>query len=125
VFCVSLDQAVGVPPQYPDDPFITLNKASVIPPLSMSPPIFLNYFPHYNIAFGSKCLLPGLEYPTSCIRNLLPLPVSFLIPIGLKCWPRYVYLLCICLAMLSLDDYRSGGCFKCWNSDGMAGCDGK
>ena len=68
----------------------------------MSPPIFCNYFPHYNIAFGSKCLLLGLEYPTSCIRNLLPftciLPNIHRIEVLAK--DKYI-LLCLCLAMLS------------------------
>ena len=91
-FYASIDQAVGVPPQYPDDPYHQpVEQGKRNPPSEhVSSYVSANYFLHYNIAFGSKYLLFGLEYPTSCIRYLLPLPVSLLISIGLYCWPKLI-----------------------------------
>ena len=73
-FYTSIDQGVGVSPQYPDDPYYQPAEQGKRNPPSehVSSYVFRKYFLHYNIAFGSKCLLFGLEYPTSCIRYLLP-----------------------------------------------------
>ena len=58
-FYASIDQAVRVPPQYPTSSITSpLSKANVIPPSEhVSSYVSTNYFLHYNLAFGSKCLL--------------------------------------------------------------------
>ena len=58
VFYALIDQVVGVPPQYPDDPYHQPAKQGKRNPPSehVSSYVFANYFLHYNIAFGSKCL---------------------------------------------------------------------
>ena len=58
MFCAPIDQADGVPPQYPAEQYYQhVDQGKRNPPLSISYPIFRNYFLQYNIACGSKCLL--------------------------------------------------------------------
>ena len=61
----SIDQAVGVSPQYPDDPYYQpVEQGKRNPPLSMSPPMFYaNIFSTILLHAVPNVNLVGLEYP--------------------------------------------------------------
>ena len=84
-FYASIDQAVGVPPQYPDDPYYQPAEQGKRNPPSehVSSYVFRKYFLHYNIACGSKCQFYWIRVSYSCIKFPMPLPVSLLLSIGL------------------------------------------
>ena len=85
VVCASLDQGGEVPPPSCDDPNYQHSEQGKCnpPPLSISYPIFRNYFLHYNIACGSKCQFSWIRVSYSCIKFPMPIPVSLLLSIGL------------------------------------------
>ena len=103
-FYASIDQALGVPPQYPGDPYYQPAEQGKRNPPSehVSSYVFRKYFLHYNIACGSKCQFGWIRVTYNCIIFLLPLPVSpptnhrMLLLAG-----DILAILCQCLAMLS------------------------
>ena len=56
-FCASVDQGGEVPPPSRDDPYYQPYQQGKRNPPSehILSYVFRKYFPHYNIAFGSKC----------------------------------------------------------------------
>ena len=92
----SIDQAAGVTPQYPDDPYYQhVEQGKRNPPLSMSYPIFsANIFSTIILHAVPNVTFVGLEYPIVALSSLCHLPVFPPIIHRTVLWPEILTMLC-------------------------------